>query len=280
MIQQQRMSSEDLIKMKKMQLEMLMEFVRLCKENNIRYSIYAGTLLGAVRHKGYIPWDDDIDIAMLREDYEKFKKVAHKLNPDLCSFQDHDTDPEYRWGYGKLRRVNTTFIRTCSEHLKSKTGVFIDIFPFDDIPKSTLAQTLHHFYCFLLRKVLYSEVGRLSPYENIFTRAIYSCLSKIDVDIIFKQINFLASKSKNSSPNRVRILTFPPTRAIKKDLKPEDRYGVPKEWFLDLSEYEFEGLTLWGTKEYDSILKCMYGNYMNPPEIEECEGHAAYRYSL
>ena len=67
-------------------------------------------------------------------------------------FQDHDTDPEYRWGYGKLRRTGTTYVRVGQEHLKCKTGVFIDVFPMDDIPHSTIGQMLNDFYCFCLRK--------------------------------------------------------------------------------------------------------------------------------
>ena len=83
--------------MQLLQLDMLVELDRVCRENNINYTIFGGTLLGAVRHKGYIPWDDDADVAMLREDYDKFKKITDQLNSEICYFQDHDTDPEYRW---------------------------------------------------------------------------------------------------------------------------------------------------------------------------------------
>ena len=147
------LTPEEFRKMQLLELEMLKDFDRLCTEHNIRYTIFGGTLLGAVRHKGYIPWDDDADIAMLREDYEKFKKVAHLLNQDICYFQDHTTDPEYRWGYGKLRRTGTTFIRVGQEHLKCKTGVFVDVFPMDDIPKSTIGQIANDIYSCCLRKI-------------------------------------------------------------------------------------------------------------------------------
>ncbi len=106
------------------QFQMLIEFDRVCRKNNIHYSIDGGTLLGAVRHKGFIPWDDDIDIAMLREDYEKLKTVVNEFDPEICFFQDHETDPAYRWGYGKLRRTGTVFIRAGQEHINCKTVVF------------------------------------------------------------------------------------------------------------------------------------------------------------
>ena len=153
------LSPEEFRTMQLLQLDMLVELDRVCRKNDIKYTIFGGTLLGAVRHKGYIPWDDDADVAMLREDYDKFKKVTNQLNADICYFQDHDTDPEYRWGYGKLRRTGTTYVRVGQEHLKCKTGVFIDVFPMDDIPRSTVGQMLNDFYCFCLRKILWSEVG-------------------------------------------------------------------------------------------------------------------------
>ena len=136
------------------QFQMLIEFDRVCRKNNIHYSIDGGTLLGAVRHKGFIPWDDDIDIAMLREDYEKLKTVVNEFDPEICFFQDHETDPAYRWGYGKLRRTGTVFIRAGQEHINCKTGVFIDIFPLDDVPKSVAGQMMLDFFFFILRKIL------------------------------------------------------------------------------------------------------------------------------
>ena len=151
------LSPEEFRKMQLMQTDMLVELDRVCRKHNITYSLTGGTLLGAVRHKGYIPWDDDADVGMLREEYEKFKKVAHELDPELCYFQDHTTDEGYRWGYGKLRRTGTRYVRVGQEHMKGKTGVFIDIFPIDDVPKTTIGQMLQDFYCFILSTSIYKE---------------------------------------------------------------------------------------------------------------------------
>ena len=128
------LSPEQFRRMQLTELDMLVEFDRVCRENNLAYVLFGGSLLGAIRHQGYIPWDDDADIGMLREDYDCFKKHLNELNPSICYFQDHDTDPEYRWGYGKLRRTGTKYIRVGQEHLKCKTGIFVDVFPMDDIP--------------------------------------------------------------------------------------------------------------------------------------------------
>ena len=83
------LSQEEFRRLQLVELCILKEFDRVCRENKINYTISCGTLLGAVRHKGFIPWDDDADISMLREDYEKFRKVANQMDPDICFFQDH-----------------------------------------------------------------------------------------------------------------------------------------------------------------------------------------------
>lgn len=260
--------------MQLMQLDMLKELDRVCRKHKIKYTIFGGTMLGAIRHKGYIPWDDDADVAMLREEYEKFKKVAHELDSKICYFQDHETDPNYRWGYAKLRRTNTKYVRVGQEHIKCKTGFFIDIFPMDDIPKTTIGQLLNDFYCFCLRKVLYSEVGRVSSNETNLMKKIYSILSKIPTSIIYKRLNKMSDKSKNSSSNRVRTYLFPATGKLYKKNPIKQRYGMPKKWFLDLKEYEFEGFKFYGTKDFDDVLEYIYGDYMKLPPEDKRDPHA------
>ena len=268
------LSGEEFRRMQLLQLDMIEELDRVCRKNNIKYTIFGGTLLGAVRHKGYIPWDDDADVAMLREDYDKFKRAAHEMNPEICYFQDHDTDPEYRWGYGKLRRTGTKYVRVGQEHLKCKTGVFIDVFPMDDIPLSVVGQMWNDFYAMCLRKTLYSEVGRLSGSNSAFERKFFAVLAKIPADKVFNKFEKLHKKSSNDSPNRVRTLLFPATGTLYKKNPLRERYGMPKEWFTDLAEYDFEGIKLYGTRDYDTILKYIYGDYMKLPPEDKRDPHA------
>ena len=126
----------DLRKAQLIMLDMLVEFDKICKEHNLRYWLDSGTLLGAVRHKGFIPWDDDIDISMPIEDYKKFLKVA-KLPSDIF-LQTKQSDREFKFDYAKLRSKKATIIEF---HEKDKKvnynqGVFVDIFPMLTINKS------------------------------------------------------------------------------------------------------------------------------------------------
>lgn len=263
------MTPEEVRKMQLLQLEMMVEFDRLCREENIHYVICCGTLLGAVRHRGYIPWDDDADIAMLREEYEKFKKVAYKLDQSNCFFQDHSTDPEYRWGYGKLRKTGTTYIRLGQEHIKCKNGVYVDIFPLDDIPRTTIGQIFNDFECFIWRKILYSEVGRVSGESNWIQKIIYTQLAKIPTDWVFEKMRHITDKSNNRANRRVRVLLFPSFGRLYVRNPIRTRYGMPKIWFKQTKQYEFEGYKLVGIKDADAFLKYMYDDYMTlPPESE------------
>lgn len=265
-------AGEDFRKLQLLELDLLMELDRVCKKNHITYQIWAGTQLGAVRHKGFIPWDDDADIVMLREEYEKFRSVADQLNPEICFFQDHYNDPDYRWQYGKLRRTGTKYIRVGQEHIKCKTGVFIDVFPLDDIPISTFGQMIQDFHCFVLRKILWSEVGKNN--KKGLLKTWYSLLSKIPVDSVFKQIEWYAKKSSNKSPNKVRTLCYTSIGKLYYKHPLKERYGMPKEWFKRTKDFNFEGKLLVGLENFDEYLRFSYGDYMTLPPIDERAQHA------
>ncbi len=276
MNKKKELTPEQFRKMQLVELDMLVELDRVCRENNIPYRITGGTLLGAVRHKGFIPWDDDADVNMLREDYERFKTIAYKLNPEICWFQDHDTDPEYRWGYGKLRRTGTKYVRVGQEHLKCKTGIFIDVFPLDNVPNSTIGRILQDWRCFFLRKITYSEVGRLSEKETPLARKVYGLMAKIPVDFVFKRLRAMTKNTKNSDPNDVRVLSFKAAGKLYTKNSLHDRYGVKKEWLREFRDYEFEGKTLRGPKNYHDYLTYMYGDYMKLPPPEKREQHSPF----
>lgn len=116
-------------------LDILKQVRTICEKHNIKYWIDAGTLLGCVREGGFIPWDDDLDIAMLREDYDKFKEIAQKELPEGYFFQTKETDQDYIHNFAKIRKEGTLLIETGEKYPeKYHQGIFIDIFPFDYYP--------------------------------------------------------------------------------------------------------------------------------------------------
>lgn len=260
------LSSEELRKMQMIMLEMLIEFDRICRKYNIKYSIDGGTFLGAVRHKGFIPWDPDADIVIMRDDYDRFFEVCkNELDKERFFLQDYRTDRYYRWGYARLIRKGTEYVRAGHEHMNSKNGVFIDIFTMDSVPDSYILRILHRLSCFCIRRTLWSEVGK-KVHPNAIKRSWYGILSRIPKDLVFKvRDNIAAQCNENKNTNLVRHMCSPHPQ--------KHPYGFPRRLFNSLSEYEFEGYKFWGFTEYDWYLKSIYGDYMTIPPKEERTSH-------
>ena len=156
---QYHISEEELKQIQAIQQDLIQEVARICRKCGIHFNMVGGTMLGAIRHKGYIPWDDDADIGFLRTEYEKFREACKsELNHEKYYMQDLRDTEGYRWGYGKLRRKNTEFIRLNQEFMPYGQGISIDLMPFDNVPDSFLARRIHFFRCFLYRKLFWSEV--------------------------------------------------------------------------------------------------------------------------
>lgn len=146
----------NLKKLQKVQLVILMEFDRICKEHNLNYQLFSGTLLGAVRHKAFVPWDDDIDVAMLRKDYNKFLKICkRKLDPQYF-LQTHKTDKGYIHSFARIRKNNTLLLQKYWLEIDMHHGIFIDVFPLDKILPDRLIGYLqyHLLYSFRRLKVI------------------------------------------------------------------------------------------------------------------------------
>lgn len=258
------LTAEQLRKLQMVELEMLVEVDRICRKNHIHYSISGGTLLGAVRHGGFIPWDDDADVSMLRGEYERFRVACEKdLNSEKYYFQDMDNTEGYRWGYGKLRRKNSIFLREHQEHLDFEQGIFIDLFPRDGIPDGKLAGKIHKFLCFAIRKMLWSDVGR-NVVQNPVERLLYSLFSGIPLRMR-KTAYRLLVKCSNRKPTRlVRALTFPLPRGVQ---------GFERNWYRRYTNIKFEGHTLMAVSSYRDGLAREYGDYMTLPPVDKRKTH-------
>ncbi|HWL24548.1 MAG TPA: LicD family protein [Ureibacillus sp.] len=247
--------------MQMIQLEMLIEFDRICRKYNITYSLDGGTLLGAIRHKGFIPWDPDIDVIMLHSDYQKFAKYCvNELDTNRFFLQDLDSDPHYRWGYARLRRKGTEFIRAGHEHMKYKTGIFMDIMIVDNIPDSILGRYFYLFVGFCIRKSLWSEAGKFL-HENWLMRKWYSFLSLIPRNIFVNLYKLISNHYNKQNTYLIKRMLAPYPKSCK--------FGTKRKYYDELIEIEFEGYNFKAFKEYDEYLRFVYGDYMELPPQEE-----------
>lgn len=126
--------------LQKIEFDMLKEVVRICDELQLRYYLVCGSALGAAKYGGFIPWDDDMDVGLLREDYEVFVSKAQSMLPKRLFLQNHKTDPNYPHIFSKIRNCRTTFIESAVKRIDMNHGVYIDVFPLDGYPKSISEQ--------------------------------------------------------------------------------------------------------------------------------------------
>lgn len=255
-------------KMQIIELDMLKELDRICRANEIKYEIDGGTLLGAVRHGGFIPWDDDIDVRMLREEYEKFCDVCKtQLDEKKYFLQNYKTDPGYRWGYARMLRVGTFFDREGQEMLTMRRGIFIDIFPCDGMPESQPQKGIFNLRCFMARKILYSVVGAVHE-KNPIKRMGYKLLRHIPASVAHREFERLADKYRGQRTERNRELGWH---------GPEESIGYKQSWMEDVCEIKFENLVVFAPKSYDEQLRHLYGDtYMQlPPAKDRKPKHTA-----
>lgn len=262
------MEKEVLHKVQAIQLEMAKDIKRVCEENGIRYFLYRGTFLGAVRHKGVIPWDDDMDFGMMRPDYEKFRKIApEKLGKDYC-FQDWNTDENYALPFGKVRKRNTVFVEAKCARLP-ENGVYIDIYPLDYAPadegeRKALAKKLLHLFRVKLMKSKYTPW--MEEEKIIWKKRIGYTL--------YQAAALFVSQKKLIGIYEGLVKAVPEGDTLYEQSALPIAYYFDKSWVAEVQEYPYEDTTFAGPKDYDAFLSSLYGDYMQlPPEDKRENRH-------
>lgn len=253
------MNDKKLNELKKVELEILKEFDRVCRENDIKYSIGYGTLLGAIRHKGFIPWDDDIDVMMTLEEYLKFEKIApSKLNNEFY-FQSRNINPQNYVYWNRIGLKNTTSIDMEFRKVKADWGICIDIFPI--IPVSDNEKTrkkelkLLRLYSLLSLKYYHKATWKKANIKEKIKKTIHIMVPNFLNIIISKKIIKYFTKYNNIK--------------TKKCLEYSEFSKVgyyERRWFDDYELIEFEGCKFYAIKNWDEFLTVQYGEYMKPPK--------------
>lgn len=261
-------TTENIRRMQLIEFEILRDVNKMCRENGIHYELDGGTLLGAIRHKGFIPWDDDVDIRMDRENYDKFCAICEtKLDKDKYFLQTYQSDPGYRWGYARILRNGTVFMRKDQDMLTMRRGIFIDIFPCDGMPERQPWKGIFNFRCLVARKILYSPVGAIHE-KNFVKKLLYRIGRYIPARIAHKEFERLVDHYRGKKTRLVRTLGWG---------APEENRGFLRRWLEEEREVEFEKEQFPAPVDYDGFLKFMFGNdYMTPPpEKERIPKHTA-----
>lgn len=247
------------------EMELLLELRRVCEKLGLRYYLTAGTLLGAARHKGFIPWDDDIDVAMPREDYDKLVRLGPEHFAHEYVYQEYRTEPNFPYYFAKLRKRGTRVEEPILRAIGMEQGIYIDIFPLDRCPDSDRRATLlfkgiELLDCAVLARVSPEFVcGYQKPYMR-FLWNIFRCLPNGWIFALRERVRKLLGHGGN------RLCTMGGCHGY-----PRETYQ--REWFAEKTELTFEGESFPAPAGWDKLLKNMYGDYTRLPPPEERKRH-------
>lgn len=266
----------DLRKLQLEELKILEEFIKVCNENNLKYYMLGGTLLGAIRHKGFIPWDDDVDVAMPRSDYEIFLQMAEKKLNNEFELVTYKNNKNYRYPWARMITHNMKIIN----HMANKPRVeyaWIDIIPLDGFPDKGIKRNLHKiklsFWWNLNQIIQFDELVDQKRKRSIVGKcflklaSIFKWIGKlIDYRICLENLNKTLMKYSYEI-NSKEIINYLAAFGFKETFK--------RESFSESKDYEFEGKQISGPIDYDPVLTAIYGDYMKLPPIEERNKHHA-----
>lgn len=250
-------------------LNVLIQFDLFCRKHNLRYSLAGGTLLGAIRHKGYIPWDDDIDVLMPRPDYEKFINYSGTIGKNLAIKNKSNTAPCY-YAYSKL--INTDTIVYEDLIIGNESGLGMDIFPVDGLPESHGAQVKHINELAMVKTkidlcTIPIKKGKTFPRYLLKILILPVARKLFRLDVLVDKVDKLARKYDFNNSKMVAAQTL--------------NYGMKeileKEEFEKYVELDFEGHRFMGISCYDRYLTNLFGDYMKLPPANQQRAHHKFK---
>lgn len=254
---------------KKKLLSTMYNFDKFCVQNHLRYFACSGTAIGAIRHKGFIPWDDDIDVFMPRKDYNQLIAIRSKLKPFGYAIKNLGDD-EYIYAFAKFYDTNTTLIETAS-FPHCLLGVYVDIFPLDEVD-GTFEDIKH-------KKDNYTALYRKfqDTFLSLSARQFISCLYHKNLQRFKELMMLLLLNKKRKNDIRIEFKQLEDNWATERGSKLMTHSGIyslekelfNKSWFTEAIRVQFENILVYLPKEYDEYLSHLYGDYMTPPPLEK-----------
>ena len=267
----------DLCEVHEQLLDILLEFDRICRKYDIKYTLAWGTMLGAVRHKGFIPWDGDVDILMMRDEYERFCRVCSRELGKNYFFQTKENEPLYRYNVARIRKNGTAMIYKGWKDVGFHQGIYIDVQPLDCIPDGRIRRFFQKAFIVINTPVRISVnpklyTGNGTDYSKFIKNIIFYIARIMPKKLCDKIEYYFTTKYNNKKVKCSKIgviceggLLLKPTR----DMIPFNR-----EYMNDYEEVTFEGHNFMCVKARDELLSFWYGDYMElPPENERIIDH-------
>ena len=273
------MDDKTLRQVQLVQLEMAKEIKRVCDTLKIDYWLDGGTLLGAIRHKGFIPWDDDLDVAMKRDDYERFLREAPGQLSPAYELLTWEKDRYYGLPFAKIQKKGTLFVEETLPKKSQNNGIFVDIMPYDLYPDDAGVCKRLKWKLYFYKRLMLSKCGYRpwkakdysgSPLKNVVKRSFYILLSFLSLFTSKDNIrNRYESAVKSVNTNCDGDGWYPQDGATD--------FGeivIKSEWLERLTDMPFEDGELSCPEKYDKYLKAVYGDYWQlPPEEERVNRH-------
>lgn len=260
---------ETLKHLQNLELMILKDFIKICEENNLTYYMYAGSLLGAVRHNGFIPWDDDLDVVMFRDDFNKFEEIFPSYAGDKYKLLNNDTEEEYFYLFSKLMLNGTCFEEEWINQVNFSIGINIDIFVLDDLADNKIKRSYQLKMAFFYSKLLLMsqiKLDDLSFFSRVISHGFYNFLNLF---------GFKTSKIHNKCLKFLDKYRNDDSECVFDVMATSEEYPqiYHKNSFYPPRKVKFEDTEVNVPKNYEELLESLYGDYMQLPPEEKRYNH-------